>query len=219
MRRGAPFTLLVPLALVSIAARAAGPVPEGGFWYVHAGAPVRLAPSPRYAAALVSDELARQLPLRPPAGWVVDPRGQRQDLAARGLNLFRLPLAAPVKGLEPNTTRGSWTDGLAAGLEAEPVFECGNTLAVPLDEVLVAFAPGTTPLQARRAIRGQRGRLGIRQVRRLRGATFLVTIERAAAGRALESSRTLAALPRVLWAEPNFARIVLETPAEVPPLA
>ncbi|MBP7149576.1 MAG: S8 family serine peptidase, partial [Acidobacteria bacterium] len=42
---------------------------------------------------------------------------------------------------------------------------------------------------------------------------------RAAAGRALESSRTLAALPRVLWAEPNFARIVLETPAEVPPLA
>jgi subtilisin family serine protease len=196
-------------------ARAPGAEP---FAYPHGRASIRLVPSDRYAATLARDEQERGAAATPPPGLVLDPRSSRPELVERGLTLFRAAPVVPPKGLEPPPRRLPWLAVLDAGLPGQPVFEQGAVLRIPTDQVLVAFDRELSADDVRTALRAASDELKWSTVVPLRAGAWLAKLEDATGGRAFEASRALAELPIVLYAEPNFVSVFLETPASAPEL-
>jgi subtilisin family serine protease len=228
------LTLLVWLGLVTTLAVAAGTVAqsgatqptergdvlddphEGRFVYLRSGAPITLQASPLYAAALVSDTTGRTGPLTPPDGLELDPRGNRPDLIERGVTLFRVPNSVTPRGLDSPPPSDAWQVTLGSGLPAQPVFEHGAALRMPSDEVIVAFHPETTLEDAQRLLSGAWDDLDARGLLELRPGNFICMLRDASAGRAFEVSRMLTQVEGVLWAEPSFINVHLETPGGPP---
>jgi subtilisin family serine protease len=188
----------------------------GRFVYFRSGAPIKLRASPLYAAALVPDTTGHKGPLTPPDGLELDPRGDRPDLIERGVTLFRVPSAVAPRGLDTTTTPDAWQVTLGSGLPAQPVFEHGAALRIPSDEVIVAFDPATTLEDAKRLLSGSWDDLDARQLREFRPGSFICVLRAASAGRAFEASRMLTQVEGVLWAEPSFINVHLETPGGPP---
>jgi len=188
---------------------------EGRFVYLHAGDPVRLQASPLYAAALAMDTLRSPGPLTPPDGLELDPRGDRPDLIERGVTLFRVPHSLAPRGLDTQPP-DAWQVTLGSGLPAQPVFERGAALRIPSDEVVVAFPPATTLEDAKRFLSGTWDDLDARELRALRPGCFVCALRDASTGRAFEVSRKLVKVEGVLWAEPSFINVYLETPGDPP---
>jgi hypothetical protein len=217
-----PFTLLAAGALALASTALAAPregvrdPAEKMFSYVHPGRTVELTPSRIYAAALARDDTEKGTATAPPEGVVIDERSARREMAERGLTLYRIPFTRPPKGLKAPERRPPWLDVLEAGLSAQPVFEQGAVLKIPTDEIFVALAPGTSLEDAKIVLREASRKLGVRDLQPVRDGLFLLTLKDAAAGRALEASRTLAEEKAVVFAEPNFANVFLETPGGPP---
>ena len=191
---------------------------EAGFFYVYAGTTARLTPSDLWAATLTRDELERGLAATPPPGLALDPLSSRPELAERGLTLFRVLPAVTPKGLEPPPQRPPWLAVLDAGLPGQPVFEQGAVLKIPTDQVIVAFDRELSPDEIKARLRNASETLKWESVVPLRAGTWLARLRNATGGRAFEASRALAALPNVLYAEPNFIDIFLGTPPAPPDL-
>jgi len=189
---------------------------EGRFIYLRSGAPIMLQASPLYAAALAPDALKQTGPLTPPDGLELDPRGDRPDLIERGVTLFRVPRTVAPRGLDTKATPDAWQLALGSSLPSQPVFEHGAALRIPSDEVIVAFPPATTLEDAKRLLSGSWEELKARQLRKFRPGAFICVLREASDGRAFEVSRQLAQVEGVLWAEPSFINIYLETPGDAP---
>jgi subtilisin family serine protease len=207
----------IALAAQENASSSRAPDPQA-FFYLHSGAAIRLAPSEVLAASFARDELERGAAATPPPGLVLDPRSSRSELADRGLTLFRVAPTVTPKGLEPPPRRPPWLAVLDAGLAGQPVFEQGAALKIPTGQVIVAFDRELSADEARAALRSASETLKWESIVPLRAGTWLATLRNAAGGRAFEASRALAALPNVVFAEPNFIDIFLDTPAAAPEL-
>lgn len=189
---------------------------EGRFVYLRDGAPITLQASPLYAAALAPYASAHKGPLTPPDGLELDPRGSRPDLVERGVTLFRVPNSVAPRGLDTEPPLDAWQVALSSGLPAQPVFEHGAALRIPSDEVVVAFDPATTRGEARRLLSEVWDDLDARSLQGFRPGIFICLLRSSSAGRAFEVSRSLAEVEGVLWAEPSFINVHLETPGGPP---
>jgi subtilisin family serine protease len=189
---------------------------EGRFVYFRAGAPITLQASPLHAAALVPDTSEQKGPLTPPDGLELDPRGNRPDLIERGVTLFRVPSSVAPRGLDTTPPPDAWQVTLRSGLPSQPVFEHGAALRIPSDEVVVAFDTATTLKDAKRLLAGSWDDLDAQELREFRPGSFICVLRDASAGRAFEASRMLTQLEGVLWAEPSFINVYLETPGGPP---
>ncbi len=205
-------------ALAQEGARAPRVPDEQGFVYLYAGAAIRLVPSELLAASHARNEMERGTAATPPPGMVVDPRSSRSELAERGLTLFRVAPIATPKGLEAPRQRPPWLAVLDAGLPGQPVFEQGAVLKIPTDQVIVAFDRELSPDEAKVALRDATETLKWDSIVPLRARTWLATLKNATGGGAFEASRVLSASPHVLYAEPNFIDIFLDTPPAPPEL-
>jgi len=188
----------------------------GRFVYLRYGAPVTRLASPLYAAALIPGTSELRGQLTPPDGLELDPRGNRPDLIERGVTLFRVPSSFPPRGLDTPPPPDAWQVTLGSGLPAQPVFEHGAVLRIPSDEVIVAFDPETALESARRLLSGSFDDLDAWSLREFRPGQFICVLRDGSAGRAFEVSRMLARVEGVLWAEPSFINIHLETPGGPP---
>ncbi len=188
------------------------------FAYPHGRASIRLVPSDLYAATLARNEQERGAAATPPPGLVLDPRSARPELVERGLTLFRAAPFVTPKGLTPPPRRPPWLAVLDAGLPGQPVFEQGAVLKIPTDQVIVAFDRELSADEVRTALHAAAEELVWDTVVPLRAGTWLARLADATGGRAFDASRALAELPIVLYAEPNFVDIFLETPAAGPEL-
>jgi len=189
---------------------------DGRFVYFHTAAPITLQASPLYAAALVPSISSHRGPMTPPDGLELDPRGDRPDLIERGLTLFRVPNSTAPRGLDTTPPADAWQITQASGLPAQPVFEHGAALRIPSDEVIVAFDPVTTREQARRILSGTWDDLDARRLQEFRPGIFICQLRDARDGRAFEVSRLVSKVEGVLWAEPSFINVHLETPGGQP---
>jgi hypothetical protein len=189
---------------------------EGRFVYLRSGDPIALQASPFFAAALVPDTTENKGPFTPPDGLELDPRGNRPDLIERGVTLFRVPGSVAPRGLDGAPLPDAWKATLRSDLPSQPVFEHGAALRIPSDEVIVAFDPSTTLKHAKRLLSGPWDDLDARQLREFRPGIFICVLRNASAGRAFEASRMLTQVEGVLWAEPSFINVYLETPGGPP---
>jgi hypothetical protein len=217
------FLALVPLAV----AQTEAPQPdeseelfdeprEGRFVYFRSGALITLQASPLHAATLAPHAFAHKGPLTPPDGLELDPRGARPDLIERGVTLFRVPTSLAPRGLDTSPPVDAWQVAFASGLPAQPVFEHGAALRIPSDEVVVAFDPATTLADAKRLLSGTWDDLDARLLQEFRPGIFICLLRESSNGRAFEVSRLLTKVEGVVWAEPSFINVHLETPGGPP---
>lgn len=228
MRRFAFWFLFLPLGIVLLTGSASGreragpehPSGEERFVYLYEGTEITLEPSGYHAAFLARGEEEGGLPTAPPPGLEIDPLSSRDDLRELGLTLYRRPPLVEPRGLEPEARPDAWTALRASGLAGQPVFEQGAVLKVPGKEVIVGFGTPLSSTGVRGVLSPVWERLGLSLVEEVRPATYRLALRGAEGGRALAISREIAALPGVLYAEPNFLNLFLETPGgppETPP--
>lgn len=173
-----------------------------------------LTASPRVAATLVSPDAGT--PTHPPDGLEIDPRGERLDLRARGAALYRVPPVEPPRGFDADPPLDAWQAALAGSPDAQPVFEHGAGLRIASDEIFLDM-PGAEDAEGARTLLGEAWDvLGIVEMRRLRGETFVCRLDDPSHGRAFEVAIRLARLDAVSRAEPSFVNVFLETPGESP---
>jgi len=212
-----PFPALVLGALVSIpllvlAPRAANaqdrPAATPAYSYLYKGNPVSMRPSASLVAVAGDPEpLTRALAA---AAAARDPLSEAEPLRQRKITLYRVQ---PRRG-QPAARADALAAIRAAARQAarvtQPVFEQGGALLIPSDEVIVGLAPDSDLAKARALLEPVAAKLGIRGTRAHRADSYLVTIDRAADGRAFAVARDLAALAGVAYAEPNFVVVPLD---------
>jgi len=188
--------------------------PRGGdksvFSYYYDGKLVSLSPSKSIVAISEKGVGAKAF---------ADERKLRRDslsdlapLKERKLGLYRLPASnekadATVK---PAAVMRQFREG--DGGETQPVFEQGQALLIPSDEIIVRFKEDTDLVAANRRLTPHKQRQGISGVRKHRRNTFIVTITRPSDGRVFEVSRFFSTMDGVDFAEPNHTVVFLPTP-------
>lgn len=146
-------------------------------------------------------------------GWHRDPLSDTDALRTHNLVIFRTP-SADTKGTNQNQAipLAATLAAEEAGIPAQPVFEQGDSLLIPSDEVIVAFDREFTADEAKAFLDGNAGGQGLLDLRLLRPKTYIVKLSAPENGRVFTVSSTLAALPGITYAEPNFIVVRLNEP-------
>jgi len=98
----------------------------------------------------------------------------------------------------------------AAGVQ--PVFEQGQALLIPTNEVIVGFDGNTAYADAVSYFSQLRGTLGILKIEEHRKNAFILNIDNHSNGRAYDVSRQLSRLNGIRFAEPNHLIIQFDMP-------
>ena len=185
-----------------------GGVTGRNYRYFYKGALVTLRPS-RDRVAIAGDAARIDAFLSSPAGVAFqrDPLTDRGGLKEKGLTVIcRAPQGTKeFKGWGPMAADLSMADKDAV---VQPVFEQGQAVLIPTDEVIVGFRGDTTLDQARSSLSGEGKQHAIADVRSHRQNAFIVKIRKAADGGAFCASRALASQAGVAYAEPNLITIM-----------
>jgi len=156
----------------------------------------------------------------------ISEQGDAFDAVALGQKLQRDPLSdrEPVKAQKYGLYRLSdsprpdvelWNETKAdAGREVQPVFEQGQALLIPSDEVIVRFREDGDLAEANQRLAPLKEELKISEVREHRKNTFIATILEPARGRVFPVAQKLSELPNVRFAEPNFIILMFDEPAQ-----
>jgi len=206
--------LLILLAALTFAALGAsiGParaqnLPAGNlqprYSYFYHGRVITLQQNPDLVV-FGTDARSRTSALR--AGLARTALSDHYALQRHGLTLLAVPrdAARPPAERAPGVVRSS---ALSPGVMVQPVFDDGDMLAIPGDEVIVGFRSTTTLAQANRIFQPLAAAQGIVGVRPFWGSAFIVRISAPEDGRAFPVSRFLAGLAPVRYAEPNLILI------------
>ena len=145
--------------------------------------------------------------------WHKDPLSETDALRTHNFAIFRMP-QVDAKGINSTQVAPLAAPLVAAqaGIPAQPVFEQGDSLLIPSDEVIVAFDREITADEAKAFLDGNAGGQGLLDLRLLRPKTYIVKLSAPENGRVFTVSSTLAALPGITYAEPNFVVVPLDGP-------
>jgi len=141
-----------------------------------------------------------------------DPLSDDLGLQARGLGLYRLSPAATEAAQRVDLQAELLRFAQTTPEEIQPVFEQGQALLIPANEIIVGFTAATTLEQARAFAAGQREAQGIVDVRAHRANSYIMVIDNPANGRVYVVSQFLAGLDEVAFAEPNHIVVPIEAP-------
>lgn len=140
---------------------------------------------------------------------VKDPLSEREVLKSQSLELYRAPVTKgkAAGGIDLSSKIHLFSD--AVGGVIQPVFEQGEALLIPSDEVIVGFKDGTTLSEAQSYLAPYQNYRGILDIREHRTNTFILRIDNPSNGRAFDVARWLSALDRVSFSEPNHIVVML----------
>lgn len=145
-----------------------------------------------------------------------DPLSERVALKRHNLGLYRLPVlkSKATTQVDLNMSIESILETASQG--SQPVFEQGQALFIPYDEVIVGFKEDTTLDQARENLEPYLKEQGIVGFRKHQKNIYILTINNPSKGRVSEVSQFLAQLDKVQFAEPNHIIIILDNPTNQP---
>jgi len=132
-----------------------------------------------------------------------DPLSDQAPLINRNLGLYRLPT---VK--KKASDHSDFNPSMEAFAETtheviQPVFEQGDALMIPSDEVVIGLKEATNLGQAREYFGSYRDAHGISVVREARKSTYILKIQNPSNGRVYKVCQRLSKLDKVSFAEPN----------------
>ena len=141
-----------------------------------------------------------------------DPLSDHAALRAHNLGLYRRVNLSAEEAVQfdPQAELQRYVETTTA--EVQPVFEQGQSLLIPSDEIILGFAEPTTLEQAQAFAERQREAHGFVTVRPHRANTFIFVIDNPTNGRVYLVSQLLAGLDEVKFAEPNHIVLPLGTP-------
>ena len=220
---GKPREPRAPAAAPQPGVAAPKPAAEASqYGYYYKGNLVSLNPSARYVAAKgIGDRVRSQQPALAAAGLAIDPLSESSAARSSDLTFLRPAqkggAAAPARDYRDFLifvleAIEKLVQTKSADLVVQPVFELGDALLVPTDDVILGFKNDTTLWQARSALAPHMSDLGIVDVAPHRQNTFLVKIRNPARGRNHVAARFLANVPGVAFAEPNHTVVMQEIP-------
>ena len=201
----------IVLASLPVATNAQDPLtPETHpFGYYYKGQYIALDPSPHLVA--MSGEQAEFTTFATDRRLARDALSDREVLLERRLSLYRIPsgVVGPQR-MELDTRMLEFAR--SSGEETQPVFERGQSLLIPSNELIVRFEDDTALDAANRFFEARRDELGIANVEEHRRNTFKLTIDNASNGRVYSVCQALSALDGIEFAEPNHIMIMLDSP-------
>lgn len=198
------------LLLVGVTARgglAQSPGASEPYSYYHNGKLVVLTPSPSLIA--VSEAGQEFSGFVSGQGLIRDPRSEQAVLRARHLGLYTVPVSQQTVGLQQDLIAQARAFTARTREEVQPVFEQGQALLIPSDELIVSLPEAADAGEAKEFLTSQEPALGIAEVRQVREGTFVVQIEDASYGAVYAACRQLAQLDGVEFAEPNHIVVML----------
>ncbi len=138
------------------------------------------------------------------------PLSNREPLKGLKIGLYSLPAPARKidKRIDLSVKREDYVR--TTGEEIQPVFEQGQSLLIPSDEVIVGFKEATSLDQARKYFAPYRKTQGINEIRKHRKNSYIVTIDNPSNGRVYQVSQFLSGLDGIRFAEPNHIMLSLD---------
>ena len=145
-------------------------------------------------------------------GLTRDPLSERAPLKKRNLGLYSLPI--PKTKTEERIDLQAQMENFfkTTHEEIQPVFEQGQALLIPSDEVIVAFKEATNFAQAQSYLEPYRKTQGILEVREHLKNTYVLRIDNPAKGRVYQVCQSLGQLDEIDFAEPNHIVVFLYEP-------
>ncbi len=136
----------------------------------------------------------------------------RKQLKDSKLGLYRLP--TPTSKTERRMSLRPQMEhfALSAGEEIQPVFEQGQSLLIPSNEVIVRFKGTLTIAQVRTYFEPYQKTQGIVEVIAHRKNTYVLRIDNPSNGRVYQVCQFLIGLDEIDFAEPNHIVILLDVP-------
>ncbi len=180
------------------------------YGYYYKGEFVSLAPSSGLVA--ISEVGTAFSSFASAQGLVRDPLSDRRQLEGRSLALYRR--TPPTLKTDTVSTLGPLmvTFAQTTGEEIQPVFEQGQVLLIPSDELIVGLTEASTLSEAQRFFSPVEDSVGILEIEELRTDTFLLRIDSPSNGRVYQVCQFLAAEDGVEFAEPNHIVVRLDSP-------
>jgi len=151
-------------------------------------------------------------------GLTRDPLSEQEPLKKRNLGLYSLPI--PKTKTEERIDLQAQMENFRQTTheETQPVFEQGQALLIPSDEVIVAFKKATNLAQAQSYLEPYRKTQGILEVREHRKNTYVLRIDNPSNGRVYQVCQFLGQLDEIDFAEPNHIVVFLdELQVSMPP--
>lgn len=180
---------------------------EERYSYYYKGSLVSLNPSKRFIA--IEEGIPSFSSFVENNQLVKDPLSEIGPLKNRSLGLYRTPVSKGKKASRPDLSSKIPLFSDTTGGIAQPVFEQGEALLIPTDEVIVGFKNETTLPEVRTYLAPYLNSLGILDVKEHRVNTFILKIDNPSNGRAFEVARQLSALDQISFSEPNHIVIML----------
>ncbi|MFC1452190.1 S8 family serine peptidase [Verrucomicrobiota bacterium] len=149
------------------------------------------------------------------AGFIKDNKLRRLSLSDRegvkihGVGLYEIPHPADKSSgaMDAQALIQAFADESPGAIQ--PVFEQGQALLIPTDEVIVGFREEINAEELNDFIAAHSGELGIVDARPHRKNTLVVRISNPVDGRCYQVSQALNHLDGVVFAEPNHAIVML----------
>jgi hypothetical protein len=181
------------------------------YGYYYKGTFISLTPSKQLIA--ISETGAAFGPFVEAQGLERHPLSIREPLRGLKLGLYRVP--APVRKTDKRIDLRVQMKEFArtTGEEIQPVFEQGQALLIPFNEVIVGFEAATSLEQARAYLAPYRKTQGIDEIRKHRKNSYIVTIDKPSNGRVYQVSQFLTGLDGIRFAEPNHIMLQLDEPS------
>jgi opacity protein-like surface antigen len=141
-----------------------------------------------------------------------NPLSDRPELIKFNLSLYEVP--APKRKTDKRIDLHAQMKRFVTttGEEVQPVFEQGQALLIPSNQVIVGFKSATILEEAQDYLAQYRETQGIVHIKSHRKKSFIITIDNPANGRVYLVSQFLAGLEDVRFAEPNHIVVHLDDP-------
>ncbi len=141
-----------------------------------------------------------------------DPRSDQGALKAYDFGLYQLPVSPTATRQIVNLPSEIERFAETTPEEIQPVFEEGQSLLIPSNEIIVGFSPAMSLEDAQEYFAPHRETQGILDVRAHRTNSYILTIDNPANGRVYGVSQFLFGLEEIEFAEPNHLVIPVEAP-------
>lgn len=201
-----PLTLLLLLLPLGCAVAQQQPTAQTPYGYFYKGELITLTPSERLVAA--SDSARRFGNYLSGQGFERDPLSDHAALREHGLILFRQPESAATPNLRSEMAGFAGS----ANEQVQPVFEQGQGLLIPTNEIIVRFDAPTTLMEAQAFFAPHQDAQGIVNIGEHRANGFILQINDASNGRVYQVSQFLAGLEGLEFVEPNHIVLFFDTP-------
>lgn len=139
-----------------------------------------------------------------------DPLADQEPLKSRKLGLYRIPPGAPAEFTNIIIQIEEFL--MTTGEEVQPVFEQGQALLIPSNEILAGFKKETSLDDAQSYFTKCCQDQGIIDLIEHRTNSFILTINNPSNGRVYQVCQVLAGLDEIRFAEPNHIIVSLYLP-------